>query len=179
MNQKTACYISCSPSLLHFSGVFPTHNRSSLTSVFTHELHNTFFFKCLCAFTASKPFWCIYKTYFYGQIRETNKFSMVTFQNKRKRSSSLRCVIRLSKASFVYLPLQFFFPFLMCCTAVTVTLGLAYTSPTETFTGVHRRIREGSSPQLYMLLPRHTAAQELAANLLGKRAGEPKWQSKS
>lgn len=43
MNHKAACYISCSPSLLRFSGVLPTHDRSSLTSVFIHEFHNTFF----------------------------------------------------------------------------------------------------------------------------------------
>lgn len=69
---------------------------------------------------------------------------------------------------------NFFFLFLTCCTGVTVILGLAYTSPTETFTGVRRRIREGNSLQLHMRLPKHTAVQELTANLLGKRVGEPK-----
>lgn len=174
MNQKTACYISCSPSLLHFSGVFPTHNRSSLTSVFTHELHNTFFFKCLCAFTASKPFWCIYKTYFYGQIRETNKFSMVTFQNKRKRSSSLRRVIRLSKASFVYLPLQFFFSFsyvLYCCNS--------YTWPSLYLPNrnVHWGTQENKGRQLSPAL--HAAAKTHSCSRAGcQLTGEAGWGTK-
>lgn len=174
MNQKTACYISCSPSLLRFSGVFPTHNRSSLTSVFTHELHNTFFLNARVPSLHQNHFGVFTRLIFMDRLgKQTNSL----WSHSRTKGKGLH--LFAVSLGFQRHPLftclyNFFFRFLMCCTAVTVTLGLAYTSPTETFTGVHRRIREGSSPQLYMLLPRHTAAQELAANLLGKRAGEPK-----